>query len=223
MNTVDEIIRGRFACRRFTDRPVPKEMIEEILDLARFAPSASNTQPWHVYVLSSEAKEQVSRALLDAHYNHQDAHCPEQHSATPMPEAHALRREEFGGLFYDFLGIPRTDMEARAANTARNYSFFDAPVGLVFATDRRLGMPALVTMGSFLQNVMLAAHARGLDTCPQETIAKYHLVLRDVLDIPAEQIVACGMSMGYADEAALRNRPAMPRIPVSEFTKFVGF
>jgi nitroreductase len=75
----------------------------------------------------------------------------------------------------------------------------------------------------FVQNVMIAAGARGLQTCPQETFAKYHALLRDLLPIPQEEMVVCGMSLGFAEEAVACRGSLMPKAPVSEFTRFLGF
>ena len=222
-SVIDNLIRRRFACRRFTDKYVSRETIEQILDVARFAASSSNGQPWHVFVVAGELKLDISRSLLHAHAHEPDQHVPEQQVSTPIPALYASRREEYGRTFYGYLGVNRADMVARAAVTARNYAFFDAPVGLIFTIDRRLGSASWVDLGLFLQNIMLAACSRGLDTCTQETFAKYHRLLREPLRIPPEQIVVCGMSIGFADHQALQGRPTNSRAPVSDFANFLGF
>ena len=134
---------------------------------------------------------------------------------------YARRRGEFGSLFYGSLGIARTDMEARANQTAKNYTFFGAPVGLIITIDRRLEVGSWLDLGMFVQNVMLAAVGRGLQSCPQETFSKYHRTLRSLLSIPQEQIVVCGISIGFAKDVT-KNR-LMPRADIQEFVTLAGF
>jgi nitroreductase len=220
--TVDAVIAGRFACRAFCDRPVSRLTIEEVLGIARFAPSGANIQPWHVHVLAGAAKKRVSDALLTAHREARDAHASEyKYYATELPKPYVGRRQQFGSLFYGALGIAQTDMEARANQTAKNYAFFGAPIGLIITIDRRLEIGSWLDLGMFVQNVMLATAGRGLQSCPQETFSKYHRILRALLPIPDEQMVVCGMSIGFA--ANLPERRLMPRAEVGDFASFVGF
>jgi nitroreductase len=221
---VDRIITGRFANRSFTSRAVPKQTIEDILNVARFAPSGANIQPWNVYVLGGNKKEEISRALLEAHENARDQHKSEyQYYAAELPEPYLSRRNQFGRLFYGSLGIEQADVVARAGQTSKNYGFFGAPVGLIVTIDRRLQVGSWLDLGMFVQNVMIAAGARGLQSCPQETFSKYHIVLREFLPIPAEQMVVCGVSIGFAEEELVSSGRLMPRAAVSEFTRFIGF
>jgi nitroreductase len=219
---IDMIIAGCFACREFSDRPVTRRTIEELLRVARFAPSGTNIQPWHVYAVAGAAKERVSAALLEAHRNARNEHSSEyKYYATELPPPYSDRRQEFGSRFYGSLGIAQTDIEARADQTAKNYTFFGASVGLIVAIDRRLEMGSWIDLGMFVQNVMLAAAGRGLQSCPQETFSKYHRILRSLLSIPEEQIVVCGISIGCAKDEAKRG--LMPRADVHEFASFAGF
>jgi len=219
---IDEIIAGRFACREFSSAPVGRGTIEQILRVARFAPSGANIQPWHVHVLAGAAKNRVSAALREAHQTARDEHVSEyRYYASDLPEPYLQRRQEFGRLFYGSLGIAQADIEARGAQTARNYAFFGAPVGLIVTIDRRLQVGSWLDLGMFVQNVLLAAAGHGLQSCPQETFSRYHRILRPLLSIPAEQMVVCGISIGRArDETGGR---LMPRADVAEFASFAGF
>jgi nitroreductase len=221
-NRIEEIIAGRFACREFSNAPVSRLTIEQILRVARFAPSGANIQPWHVYVLAGVVKDRVSAALLEAHETRRDEHVSEyKYYASDLPEPYLNRRQEFGRLFYGSLGIAQTDVEARSWQTAKNYSFFGAPVGLIVTIDRRLEVGSWLDLGMFVQNVLLAAAGRGLQSCPQETFSRYHRIVRPLLSIPAEQILVCGISIGRAkDETKGR---LMPRADVEEFVSFAGF
>jgi nitroreductase len=221
---IDRIIKGRFASRSFTSRAVPRQTIVDILDVARFAPSGANIQPWRVYVLGGSKKNEISRALSKAHEEERERHSSEYtYYASPLPEPYSSRREQFGRLFYGSLGIQQSDTIARARQTAKNYGFFGAPVGLIIAIDRRLQVGSWLDLGMFIQNVMIAAGARGLQTCPQETFSKYHSLLRTLLLIPPEEIVVCGMSMGFAEDESVRAGSLMPKAAVGEFAQFVGF
>ncbi|WGS19916.1 nitroreductase [Bradyrhizobium sp. ISRA463] len=221
-NPIDEVIAARLSCREFSGSPVSRSTIEQILRVARFAPSGANIQPWHVYVLAGAAKAEVSAALLHAYEKEPNEHVSEyQYYASEFPEPYLGRRQEFGRLFYGSLGIAQSDGAARSRQTAKNFAFFGAPVGLIVTIDRRLAMGSWLDLGMFIQNVMLAAVGRGLQSCPQETFARYHRILRPLLSIPAEQMVACGISMGHPKEQA-RER-LMPRADVEAFASFKGF
>lgn len=221
---IDSAIAGRFANRRFSDRAVPKELLEGILDIARFAPSGANIQPWRVYALSGKPKENLSARLLQAHREEADRHTAEySYYAAQLPEPYLSRRAEFGKMFYGALGIEQTDLAARARQTSRNYEFFGAPVGLIVTIDRRLAIGSWLDLGMLIQNIMIAARGRGLETCPQETFAKYHLLLRERIPIAPEEIVVCGISIGFAADDAASAGSLMTKVPLGEFTEFIGF
>ncbi|MEH2509201.1 nitroreductase [Nitrobacteraceae bacterium AZCC 1564] len=221
---VDHVIKSRFACRSFTDRVVPQRLVEEVLETARFAPSGANIQPWRVYVVAGAKKDELSAVLLKAHEEARDQHTSEyQYYASPLPEPYVSRRNEFGQLYYGALGIQQSDMPARARQTAKNYSFFGAAVGLIITIDRRLQIGSWLDLGMFLQNIMIAAGARGLQTCPQETFAKYHKILRKFLPITSDETVVCGMSLGYGKENVVQAGSLMPKATVADIAHFEGF
>ncbi len=164
VGAVDRVIRGRFANRYFVDRPVELATVRQIVEVAGHAGTGANLQPWQVHLLTGPAKSSLVEALGAAHETEVGHHRPEyNYLPTELPEPFASRRREFGAVFYGALGISVEDQPARAAQTARNYRFFDAPVGLIFTIDRRLERGSWLDLGMFIQNVMLAARARGLD------------------------------------------------------------
>lgn len=223
-HTVDAAIAGRYSNRLFLDQPVSRRTIHDILNVARFAPSGANIQPWKVYALGGVTKTCISSAILRAHETAADEHSAEyKYYATMLPEPFLERRKRFGATYYGSLGIDQSDQAARLRQTAKNYAFFGAPVGLIFTIDRRLEVGSWLDFGMFLQSIMIAAKARGLDTCPQETLAKYHRTLRDHLPIAAEEIVVCGMSLGFCDPEAAKKHAAQQKMSVEEFTGFFGF
>ncbi len=218
---VDSVIRSRKAVRVFRPDAVSKKDITDILDVARTAPSNANTQPWHVHVLGGRFKRQLSDALAYAHAT--EAHPPLQYMPDPLPERCQPKQEEFGARYYGALGIEKGDVVARSLATGRNFDFFGAPVGMIFTIDTRLKKYSWLDYGLFLQNIMIAARARGLDTCAQVSFARYHRVIADHLELEPDHEVVCGMSLGYAQEDAVVNRLDMPRDPVDRFARFAGF
>lgn len=216
-----EAIVSRRSIRRFLPKPVERATVERLLEVAARAPSGTNMQPWRVYVVTGEKMEHLSAALIDAHSNRPEDHEREfKYYPDTLPEPYKGRQREVGWALYDLLGITREDKGKMREQFARNYLFFDAPVGLIFTIDRVLEIGSWLDYGMFLQSVMIAARGEGLHTCPQAAFTKYHAVIREQLAIPGEQVVVCGMALGYADEAAPENRLVSSREPVSAFTTF---
>ncbi|MFA7666683.1 MAG: nitroreductase [Burkholderiaceae bacterium] len=222
---VDAAITGRRSIRAFLDTPVPRSTIEEILAVASRAPSGSNTQPWQVIVLAGEAKLRLSRRILAAHDDPEALATHHQEYSYYLDEwvsPYIERRRKTGWGLYGLLGIGREDKARMHAQHGRNFCFFDAPVGLIFTIDRIMGQGSWLDYGMFLQNVMVAARARGLDTCPQAAFTRFHRIVADELGIPAQRMLVCGMSLGHADPAAPENALLTEREAVGAFTRFEG-
>jgi nitroreductase len=225
---VDAAMTSRRSVRAFLPTPVPRQTIEDILGVASRAPSGVNTQPWKVTVLTGHAKETLSQKILAAH----DANAAAGSTGADVGEydyyptewapPYIDRRRKVGWDLYGLLGIAKGDKPRMHAQHGRNYSFFDAPVGLIFTIDRILRQGSWLDYGMFLQNVMTAARGRGLDTCPQAAFIGFHKVIAEHLALPASEMVVCGMSLGYADESAPENQLATEREPVAGFTRFVS-
>ena len=221
---VDGVIRERRSVRGFLPTAVPLETILEILDVAARAPSGTNTQPWQVIVVTGARKEALSRELIDTALDPaRDAEHEQEYSYYPDKWVHPYleRRRKVGYDLYGLLGILKGDHEHMKLQFARNYAFFDAPVGLFFTMDRILGQGSWLDYGMFLQNVMLAARARGLDTCPQAAFTKYHRIIGRHLEIPQERQLLCGMALGYGDLARIENSLQTEREPAKAFTRFL--
>jgi nitroreductase len=218
---VDSVMRSRKTVRAFRPDPVPRAQLMEIIEVARTAPSNYNTQPWRVHVLAGEAKRALSQAISRVHSA--NTHPPFSPFPQPPPLDCATRLDDFGGRLYAALGIDRADMAARARQTGRNYLFFEAPVGFIFTIDSALTKHSWLDFGLFLQNLMLAAHARGLATCPQVSFVRYQSTIAEQLQLAPEEAVTCGMSLGYGDTQAAVNQLGMPREPVERFTRWLGF
>ena len=220
---VDAAIETRRSVRAFLPTPVPREVVTAILDVAARAPSGVNVQPWKVHVLTGEARRALSDAIM-AEFDDPAAAAGHEAAVHAYPDEwtapYIERRRRVGWDLYGLLGIKKGDAERMHAQVRRNYDFFGAPVGLIFAIDRHMARGGILDYGMFMQNVMLAARARGLDTCPQAAFSIYHKVIREQLGISPEQMVVCGMSMGHADPEAVENTLQTVREPASAFAVF---
>lgn len=221
---VDQVIQGRRSVRAFLPTPVSQETILEILDVAARAPSGTNTQPWQAIVVTGEKKKALSKELVetaldparDANHSQEYSYYPDKW-VTPYID----RRRKVGYDLYGILGITKGDRGRMEQQFARNYTFFDAPVGLFFTIDRIMGQGSWLDYGMFLQNLMIAARARGLDTCTQAAFCKYHQIIARYLEIPEHQMLVCGMALGYEDPAKIENTLRTERDPSTSFTRFI--
>lgn len=227
--SVQAAIASRFSCRAFLrDKPVPRATIEAILEVAARAPSGTNTQPWRVYVVqgaSRDALVQKSCAAHDALYADPSlaAHYREEWDYYPQKwvSPYIDRRRENGWSLYGLLGIAKGEKDKMHAQHQRNFRLFDAPVGLMFTIDRILGRGSLMDYGMFLQNIMVAARAHGLHTCPQAAWNGFSAIVLPHIGAGPDEMLVCGMSLGYADEAHPVNGFHTPREPVAGFTRWV--
>ncbi|WP_425259946.1 nitroreductase [Rubrivivax sp. RP6-9] len=221
---VDAAITSRHSMRAFLPTPVPRETVLQILDVAARAPSGTNTQPWKVTVLTGGAKQRLSAAIRAAYDDpverarHTEAY---NYYPTEWVSPYIDRRRKVGWDLYGLLGIAKTDKARMHLQHARNYDFFDAPVGLIFTIDRILQQGSWLDYGMFLQNIMVAARGRGLDTCPQAAFTQFHRLIAEQLALPAGETVVCGMALGHADPAAVENTLVTTREPAAAFTRFL--
>lgn len=221
MISVDEAIAKRRSVRAFLPDPVSRETIEHILAVASRAPSGTNTQPWKVYVLTGAARERLTEAVLEEFYAEPSANRHERlYYMEEWREPYISRRRKVGWDMYGLVGITRDNKAGMRDQTARNYAFFDAPVGMIFTIDQDMHWGSWLDYGMFLENVMLAARGQGLETCPQAAFAGYHKVVRRVLDIPDSEAVVCGMALGREDTSAVINTLKTEREPVAAFADF---
>lgn len=221
---VDAAIRSRRSIRSFRPTPVERPVIEQILDVAARAPSGTNTQPWRVYVLTGAARERLSAAILREYDDPaRRATHVEEYAYYPVrwEEPYLSRRRKVGWDLYGLLGIGKADRARMHAQHGRNYSFFGAPVGMIFTIDRVMEQGSWLDYGMFLQNIMVAARGRGLDTCPQAAFTQFHRVIAEELKLPEREMVVCGMSLGYADPGAIENSLVTEREPAAGFARFV--
>jgi len=218
---VDAVMAGRHSVRAYLPQEVPRRLIAEVLASAGRAPSGTNLQPWRVHVLSGESLRKLVAAACAAYDAADGSHQAEyQYYPVRFFEPYLGRRRKVGWDLYGLLGIGKTDSERMHAQQRRNFTFFDAPVGLIFSIDRRLAQGSWLDYGMFLQNVMLAARARGLDTCPQASWNGYYRIVAEVLGFTEHEQLVCAMALGYADPAAIENNLHTERAELDEFVVF---
>ena len=221
---VDLAITSRHSIRAFLPTPVSRKTVEDILGIASHAPSGTNLQPWQVCVLMGQAKERLSERILAIHESPGElASLQEEYDYYPREwvPPYIDRRRKVGWDLYGLLGIGKTDKAAMHEQHGRNYRFFGAPVGLIFSIDRILAQGSWLDYGMFLQNIMVAARARGLHTCPQAAFIRFHRVIAEELAFRPGQMLVCGMAMGFADPSAVENTLVTERVPVAEFARFL--
>lgn len=225
---VDQAISSRQSIRAYLDKAVDLQIVKDILTVAARAPSGTNTQPWKVYVITGKKRaemiERVCAAQIElfqqperaAQYAETFAYYPETWISPYID-----RRRENGWGLYGLLGIQKGDKEKMAAQQLRNYQLFDAPVGLFFTVNKAMGIGAKMDISMMIQNVMIAAKARGLDTCPQAAWNHFHRIVLDVLAAPDNEELVCAIALGYADPNEIVNTFVTPREPVENFSVFL--
>ena len=223
MLSVDEVLERRRSVRAFRPDPVPRELVEEILRVAARAPSGTNIQPWNLHVVAGETRAELEREVL-AH-RETDPHDVEAEfgRTAKRKEPYTSRMRKLGKDMYSLLGIPKGDQAANWRQWGRNFQFFGAPVGLILTIDKDLDAMSYIDIGIFVFAIMLAAKARGLDTCAQGAWNNYWSVTRRVLQVPDDQYIVCGLSLGWADENDPVNTLVSEREPLESFTTFHGF
>ncbi|WP_288586963.1 nitroreductase [uncultured Methylobacterium sp.] len=221
-NAVDAAITSRRSVRGFLPDPVPTATIRDLLALAGRAPSGSNIQPWKVHVVTGAALARLTDALSAAHESDMPEAREYEYYPVDWHEPYLGRRRSLGWQLYGLAGIAKGDKAGAKRQMGRNFTFFGAPVGLVFAIDRSLEQGSWLDYGMFLQTLMLAARGRGLDTCPQAAIASYPGVVRGELGISEGETVVCGMALGFADPDEPVNAFRAEREPVESYAVFHG-
>lgn len=221
---VDAAIVSRRSIRAFLPKPVDRADIEAILEVAARAPSGSNTQPWKVYVLTGAVKDALSREIVETYVDpDQSREHTEEYAYYPRKwiSPYVDRRRKVGWDLYSLLGLARENKAGMQNQHARNFAFFDAPVGMMFTIDRVMDQGSWLDYGMFLQNIMVAARGRGLDTCPQAAFTQFHRIIARHLNLSETEQLVCGMSLGYADPSKIENSLVTQREPISGFATFL--
>ncbi|WOE32944.1 MULTISPECIES: nitroreductase [unclassified Acinetobacter] len=224
---VDQAIRSRHSVRAFKSIAIDRQTIIDILNVASRAPSGNNIQPWKVYVVTGQKRQQLIEQVCTAQreifaqsekvqlYQETFQYYPKKWTS-PFIE----RRRENGWELYGLLNIKKGEVQKMQQQHLRNYELFDAPVGLFFSLSRTLETGSKMDIAMMIQNVMIAAKARGIDSCPQAAWNPFHQIVADVLEIPEDEELVCAIALGYADPDQMVNQLHTPRISAEEFTVF---
>ena len=209
MFDLEQAIRERHSTRMFLSKPVPRVLVEEALALAMLAPSNSNIQPWHVVFASGPPRDRLVAALL-AEAKLRPPNIP------PLPESFKHYRSELGAEVYGAMGIPLEDKADHDAAVLRNWEFFRAPLAGIVCMHSALGPADALGVGMFLQTLLLALIARGIDTAVEVSVTGYPEIVRAQLGIPEGLSILCGLAVGYEDPDFAANRLHVPRNPIEK-------
>jgi len=211
---LDQAIRERHSTRMFLPQPVPRELVDEALALAQCAPSNSNIQPWHMVFATGEPRDRLVAALLDEARRRAP-------TIPPLPESFQHYRRELGAQVYGAMGIAIEDTARHAAAVLRNWEFFRAPLAGVVCMHRDLGLADALSVGMYLQTLLLALTERGLGTCVEVSVAGYPEIVRAQLAIPADLSILCGLAIGYPDPDFAANKLHVAREAVEKNVVFL--
>jgi nitroreductase len=214
MLDLDQAIRQRHSTRMFLPRPVPRELVDEAVGLAQYAPSNSNIQPWHMVFASGPPRDRLVAALVDE-AKRRPPNIP------PLPESFQHFRRELGAQVYGAMGIGIEDTAKHAAAVLRNWEFFRAPLAGIVCMHRDLGAADALGVGMFLQTLLLALSERDLGSCVEVSITGYPEIVRAQLAIPTELSILCGLAVGYPDPDFPANKLHVGREPIGENVVFL--
>ncbi len=217
---VSDALKQRISVRAFKPDPVPESLLRDILEVAKFAPSGGNLQPWRLIAVAGAERDALvalARSNLPGDEGERLVY------PANLWEPFRSRRFKVGEDMYALMGIPREDKTARLMHLAKNFEFFGAPCALFFVIDTRMGHGQWAHLGMFMQSIALAALERGVSSCMQEAWARMRAPLHVHFGLGENEMIYCGMALGYADESAPVNALRSDRAPLEEIAEFRGF
>ncbi len=219
---IEFTIIQRRSVRAFLADSVSIKDINEILTVAARAPSGTNIQPWKVYIVTNQKIAEISKAIISSGIKPERAVWDDyRYYPSRFVEPYLARRRALGAALYKLLGIEKREVARMRAHFNRNFDFFGAPIGLFISIDRRLEVGSWLDLGMFIQNVLLVAQGRGLATCPQAAFAPFHKQIRGLIGMPDEEILVCGIGVGYEDREKPENSLRTDRAPLDDWVKIV--
>ena len=220
---VKEAFISRRSVRRFLPDPVSKDKIKNILECSAYAPSGHNIQPWHVYVVEGNKKEAITNSILDSIRDGSAKNFKQEFDYYPTEwfEPYISRRRAVGFELYKLLNIARDDFKARDKQMQENFYFFGAPVGMFITMDRRLAVGTFIDLGMFIQSILVGARGVGLHTCGQVAFTRFHTLIGKELNFHENEMLVCGVSIGYEDTSAPENELRVEKLPFDKFTTFL--
>lgn len=220
---VSEAIKSRKSVRQFTNQPVSENQVRELLDISKWAPSGGNLQPWKIQALTGAPLKLLVDDVAENLRTGVDE--PPEYNVYPpeLTEPYRTRRRIVGQALYDLIGVPRSDTPGKMKQLAKNFEFFGAPVGLFFILDRQMEIGQFADLGMLMQNIMLLAREMGLHTCPQEAWARWPQTVSKHLEVPENEMMFCGMALGYMDDEAVINQLQSERDDFDQLITLRGF
>lgn len=220
MYDLDKTIRERRSVRGFLPKPVPREVLEEVLSLAQHAPSNCNVQPWRVYIASGKKTQELRSALVGAAMSGES-----QSMLTPVDDFFGSYRDKQVACaveLYGKMGVERGDRMGRLKAMVRNFEFFDAPQVAYVCMAKSFGIGVALDVGMYVQTLMLAMESRGISSCAQAALRAFPELAAEQLGIPEDEQILCGLSFGYEDPDVPANQTRQPRDPISSNVFFRG-
>jgi nitroreductase len=221
---VTDAVLARKSVRAFKPEPIPLADLKALLDVAKHAPSGGNMQPWKMIVLGGDevaAVVKLGQATLAANPRGE----ADEHPIYPavVAEPHRTRRYQVGEAMYEILGIAREDKMGRLGQMAQNFTFFGAPHAIFFVIDKSMGHGQWAHLGMLMQTICLVAEEKGIATCMQEAWGMVRKTLATHFSLPDNEMIYCGMALGYEDKSAAINSLRTARAPLEEIAVFKGF
>jgi nitroreductase len=219
-----EAAKKRKSIRGYKPDHVPRQVLEQILELASHAPSAMNTQPWEFTVLTGEVLENVRQSNLDLLSSGLPPNPEHVVTSWPKESIYRQRQVDLAKQLFQLMGIPREDKEKRAKWLERGFRYFDAPAAIILSTDRCLGESGpLLDIGAVIQTICLTALHFGLGTCIEDQGVAYPEVLRKYAHIPESKRIIAAIAIGYPDWDFPANKVESEREPIKNVTTWLGF
>lgn len=218
---VIEAITTRKSIRAYKPDPVPRDLLQKIIQTSLRAPSYDNTQPWEFIIIGGEVNARIKRELANRIATGEPAN-PDI-GPGKYPEEYWDRSRENGKRLFEILGIPREDKEKRKEWYQVQARAFEAPNSIIICIDRSLPNWSLVDTGIILQTILLTAKNYGLGTCTQAVMIAHPDILRNILNIPESKLIVCGIAIGYPDDSAPVNQWETHRLPINNFVTWKGF
>ena len=218
---LNELIKSKYSVRSFTDDKIDIKTIREILEIASNAPSGGNIQPWKVYVVTGKTKEKLIKKALSNFDNGVQEKIEYEIYPHPLDEEYKRRRSECAKDMYTALSIKQDDTELRISQIRENFKFFGAPVGMIVTIDKAFAENGWGHVGMFIQNICLSAVDNDMGTCLQESWSIYPETVKDILNIPDNEVVWCGIALGYPNKEHPINNYRTSRESIEKFVTFI--
>ena len=218
--TVGALVSERYSVRGYLEKPVPQEVIREVIEVARLAPSNGNSQPWHIAIVSGETRKALEAKIFEMINAGVVPHPVYPPGGKGLKGVHKDRQRDCGFRYYGHMGVEREDMDARMQLAQENWKFYGAPHAAFISMPETMHRANAIDLGIFLQTIMLLFAERGIACIPQGALASYPEPVREVVYVPEGNAIMCGLSFGYEDDAAKVNALRMPRAPLEEIASF---